>query len=62
MKPFLDPDNKFRWFIEHGEKDSQTGASTGEHVTSYFIYEADYERGLERYADSLISFGIYQVR
>ena len=59
-KPFPDPDNKFRWFITHAEKDSQTAKPTGEHVTSYFLYEVDFERGKEKYASSLITFGEYK--
>ena len=60
VKPFPDPNNLFRWFIEHEEIDSQTAKPTGERVTSYFRYEVDFERGKERYSSSLISIGLYE--
>ena len=59
MKPFEDERNLFRWFIERNEMDSQTGKPTGETVTSYFRYEEDFERGLNRYASGLIAYGVY---
>ena len=61
MKPFPDPSNSFRWFIEREELDSQTTKPTGERVISYFRYEEDYERGLDRYASCLISCGSYNL-
>ena len=61
MKPFPDPNNRFKWFIEREEIDSQTAKPTGERVTSYFLYEADYQRGLERYSSCLISCGSYDL-
>lgn len=60
VKPFPDPRNAFKWFIEHDEIDSQTAKPTGERVTSYFKSEIDFERGVERYTSSLLSFGIYK--
>jgi len=61
MKPFLDPDNKFRWFITHDQRDSQTGEVTGDTVTSWFRYEADFELGMIRYGDNMIAFGVYDL-
>jgi len=58
-KPFPDPNNLFKWFIEHEEVDSQTAKPTGDRVTSYFRYEEDFERGINRYVSGLISYGIY---
>jgi len=60
MKSFLDPNNRFRWFIEHEQRDGHTAEPTGETVTSYFRYKADFERGLERYGSSLLTYGIYE--
>jgi len=60
-KPFPDPNNRFKWFIEREELDSQTAKPTGERVTSYFRYEADFERGLERYASGMLTYGIYEL-
>ena len=59
-KPFPDPNNLFKWFIEHEEVDSQTAKPTGERVTSYFLYEVDFERGKEKYASTLVSSGLYK--
>lgn len=59
MKPFPDDRNLFRWFIEREEMDSQTARPTGETVTSYFRYEVDFERGLEKYASGLLAYGVY---
>jgi len=60
VKPFPDPRNVFKWFIERDEIDSQTAKPTGERVTSYFKSEIDFERGVERYTSSLLSFGIFK--
>ena len=61
VKPFPDEKNLFKWFIERDEMDSQTAEPTGETVTSYFRYEADFERGLERYASGVRAYGIYET-
>lgn len=61
MKPFPDDRNLFRWFIEREEMDSQTARPTGETVTSYFRYEVDFERGLEKYASGLRAYGVYDL-
>jgi hypothetical protein len=58
-KNFLDPLNKFKWFIEREELDSQTAKPTGEIVTSYYRYEVDFNKGMERYENELRSFGTY---
>lgn len=58
MKPFLDPNGVFKWFIEREEVDPSTAKPTGETVTSWYRYECDYEKGLERYGAYLLSTGI----
>lgn len=58
MKPFLDPNGVFKWFIEREEVDASTAKPTGETVTSWYRYECDYEKGLERYGATLLSTGI----
>ena len=58
-KPFPDPNNLFKWFIEHEEVDSQTAKPTGDRVTSYYRYEVDFNRGMERYENEIRSFGTY---
>lgn len=57
MKTFLDERAVFRWFIERNELDSQTAEPTGETVTSWYRYRSDFERGLERYVEGIISYG-----
>lgn len=51
MKPFPDPNNRFRWFIEH------SCAPDEDFVIAYYKSKADYEKGLERYASGLRSLG-----
>ena len=51
MKPFPDPNNRYRWFIEH------SCAPEAEHVIAWYKSRADYEKGLERYASGLRSLG-----
>ena len=60
MKPFPDPNNTFKWFIEREELDSQTAKPTGERATSYFKSEEDFERGKERYSSCILSLGLYE--
>ena len=60
MKPFLDPNGVFKWFIEREEVDASTAKPTGETVTSWYRYECDYEKGLERYGAYLLSTGILE--
>lgn len=57
VKTFVDTRNSFRWFIERNELDSQTAEPTGETVTSWYKYRSDFERGLERYIEGIISYG-----
>ena len=57
MKTFLDERNAFRWFIERNELDGVPPKPTGETVTSWYRYRRDFERGLERYVEGIISYG-----
>jgi hypothetical protein len=59
MKPFPDPKNNFKWFIEHYVIDSQTGKSTEEVVTSYYMRDEDFQSSLHKYGDAILTFGIY---
>jgi len=51
LKPFPDPNNRYRWFIEH------SCAPEYDSVIAWYKSKADYEKGLERYASGLRSLG-----